>query len=351
MGCCGNNKKNNYEMPYKQIEEYNILKKEIDEIITNNESPHRKDSNKLFELLNKISVKISEFEKELDNLKNKKNIDNNIRDNYIKGFNTDIQEMKEYYLILDNLVKENDNEKDKDNEKDNDNDDENKIERKIENKIKSINLKLDLNKIQKEDFFSEEISLSNRDKKNNNDNNFIVNLKQNLKSKNNGDANANDNMNEQNENDININLNNPDNIYFKKYVRRNKRRNNISPRFFPSTELFGFPKPENFNYLTNNNGLVNKEEISTSENTNDIINIIFVLQNGKKIGVPIKKNDKFLTAIEKLGEKEENLKNIVNMILLDGEEDITDKVKNGENVSSFGFNDYHLIQVKLIEQN
>ena len=156
-----------------------------------------------------------------------------------------------------------------------------------------INLKLDLNKIQKEDFFSEEISLSNRDKKNNNDNNFIVNLKQNLKSKNNEDVNANtnDNMNEQN--DINLNLNNPDNIYFKKYVRRNKRRNNISPRFFPSTELFGFPKPENFNYLTNNNGLVNKEEIFTSENTNDIINIIFVLQNGKKVGVQNKKKTNF----------------------------------------------------------
>jgi len=34
-----------------------------------------------------------------------------------------------------------------------------------------------------------------------------------------------------------------------------------------------------------------------------------------------------------LGEKEENLKNIENMILLDGEEDITNKVKNGENAS------------------
>ena len=39
------------------------------------------------------------------------------------------------------------------------------------------------------------------------------------------------------------------------------------------------------------------------------------------------------------------------MILLDGEEDITDKVKSGENASSFGFNDYHFIQVKLTEQN
>ena len=39
------------------------------------------------------------------------------------------------------------------------------------------------------------------------------------------------------------------------------------------------------------------------------------------------------------------------MILLDGEEDITDKVKNGENISTFGFNDYHFIQVKLTENN
>ena len=112
-----------------------------------------------------------------------------------------------------------------------------------------------------------------------------------------------------------------------------------------------FPKPENFNFLTNNNGLISKDEISTSEAINDIINIIFELQNGKKVVIQIKKNDKFLTAIEKLGEKEEDLKDIESMILLDGEKDITDKVKNGENISSFRFNDYHLIQVKLPEQN
>ena len=31
------------------------------------------------------------------------------------------------------------------------------------------------------------------------------------------------------------------------------------------------------------------------------------------------------------------------MILLDGEEDLTDKVKNGESISSFGFDEYHFI--------
>ena len=41
-----------------------------------------------------------------------------------------------------------------------------------------------------------------------------------------------------------------------------------------------------------------------------------------------------------MGEKED-LKDMENMILLDGEEDITDKVKNAENIPLFGFNDYY----------
>jgi hypothetical protein len=306
MGCCGNTNKNNYEIPYELIEEFNKLKKEIDEIITNNENRYRKDSIKLLELVNKTSFKISEYEKELDNLKNKKNIDKNIRDNYIKGINSDIKELKDYYLILDNLIKEND----KDNE----------------NKFK--NIKLNINEIQKENFVKKEAPFSNRDKTNNDIlKNISINNQNNV------------NMNELN----NLNLNNQDNLYFKKYVRRNKRRNKV----FPKTDIFGFSKPGSFNFLTYNNGLINKEEISTSEVTNDIINIIFILENGKKVGIQINRNDKFLTAIDKLEKKEEELKDVENMILLDGEEDITDKVKNGERISSFGFNDYHFIQVKL----
>ena len=313
MGCCGNLDKNQYEMPFEQIEKFNQLKSEIEEIIANNENPYRKDSNKLIELLNKTSVKISEYEEELDKLKNKKNIDKNVPDDFIKGLNTDIKQLKDYYIILDNLIKENDNEN------------------------KSIKLKLNLNGIQKEDSIKEEISLTNRDKSNND------NLK-NINSQNNAY------LNEKND----LNLNNTDNIYFKKYVRRNKRsdifnKKSYKSRVFPQAELFGFPQSENFNFLTNDNGLINKDEITTSEvtnNINNIINIIFVLQNGKKVGIQIKKNDKFLTAIEKLGEKED-IKDMENMILLDGEEDITDKVKNGENISTFGFNDYHFIQVKL----
>ena len=243
MGCCGNLNKNHYEIPYEQIDEFNKLKKEIDGIIKNNENQYKKDSDKLLELLNKTSVKISQYEKELDNLKNKQNIDTNIKGNYIKGLNNDIKELKDYYLILDNLIKENNN----------------------ENK----NLKLDINGIQKEAINKEEISLSNRDNKNN-DNLKNINTQNNV------------NLNEQND----LNLNNPENIYFKKYIRRNKRRNKV----FPKADLFGFPKPENFNFLTNNNGLISKDENSTSEAINNKTNIIFVLQNmGKKQEFKLKK--------------------------------------------------------------
>ena len=195
MGCCGNLDKNQYEMPYEQIEDFNQLKAEIEGIITNNENPYRKDYNKLLELLNKTSIKISEYEEELDKLKNKKNIDKNVPDDFIKGLNSDIKQLKDYYLILDNLIKENDN----------------------ENK----NIKLNLNEIQKEDDIKEEVTLSNRDKKNND-------ILRNINIQNNA------NINEQND----LNINNTDNIYFKKYVRRNKRRNNLKRRLIPQADLF-----------------------------------------------------------------------------------------------------------------
>ena len=106
MGCCGNLDKNQYEMPYEQIEEFNQLNAEIEEIITNNENPYRKDSNKLLELLNKVSVKISEYEEELDKLKKKKNIDKNDPNDFMKVINSDIKQLKDYYLILDKLIQD-----------------------------------------------------------------------------------------------------------------------------------------------------------------------------------------------------------------------------------------------------
>ena len=207
MGCCGNLDKNQYEMPYEQIEEFNQLNAEIEEIITNNENPYRKDSNKLLELLNKVSVKISEYEEELDKLKKKKNIDKNDPDDFIKALNSDIKQLKDYYLILDKLIKENENEN------------------------KSIKLKLSPNEIQKENSIKEEISLSNRDNKNN----------ENLKHINNQN---NANLNDKND----LNLNNTDKIYFRKYIRRNKRsdifnKKSKQSKAFPQADLLGFAQP------------------------------------------------------------------------------------------------------------
>ena len=103
--------------------------------------------------------------------------------------------MKDYYLILDNLIKENDNGQDKIKDKDS------------ENKI--VNLKLNINEIQKEDIINEKVPLSNRVKTNNDilKNNNIIN---------------NVNLTEQND----MNLNNTDNIYLKKYIRRNNLKKN-----------------------------------------------------------------------------------------------------------------------------
>lgn len=50
----------------------------------------------------------------------------------------------------------------------------------------------------------------------------------------------------------------------------------------------------------------------------------------------------------KLGEKEEEYKNIDNIVLLDDNKDIMDKIKNGRYISSFGFNDCHFIHVKIV---
>ena len=78
-----------------------------------------------------------------------------------------------------------------------------------------------------------------------------------------------------------------------------------------------------------------------------MINIIFVLENGKKVDIQAEKNEYILDVVKKLGEKEEEYNNLDNILLFDDNEDITEKVKNGETVSSFGFNDYHCIQVKF----
>lgn len=100
----------------------------------------------------------------------------------------------------------------------------------------------------------------------------------------------------------------------------------------------------------NENDDKNKEKIEQNEqcidDANDIINIIFILENYWKIGIQADKNEKLMDAIEKLGEKEEEYNDFAKMLLFDGDKEITDQVKDGEIISSFGFENFHTIQVK-----
>jgi len=89
-------------------------------------------------------------------------------------------------------------------------------------------------------------------------------------------------------------------------------------------------------------------QIITSSDDKNKINIIFIFENGKNITIQSEKDDKFLNALNKLGKKVNEYNNIDNMIILDGNNNITDRVKNEEIISNFGFNDYHFIQIKLL---
>ena len=53
--------------------------------------------------------------------------------------------------------------------------------------------------------------------------------------------------------------------------------------------------------------------------------------------------------VEKAVENEEEYNNLEKLSIFDGDNEITDRVKNGEIISSFGFNEEHIIQIKLKE--
>jgi len=114
--------------------------------------------------------------------------------------------------------------------------------------------------------------------------------------------------------------NSKEKIYFKKNIKMNKKRNKIC---------------------------ITKKKYVNDEDNSYIINIIFILEDGQKIGIQIDKREQFLKAIEKLGEKEEGYDKIDNIFVFDGENEITDDIKEGKIIQDFGFNDYHCLQIKF----
>ena len=404
MGCCGPQDKNVEDFPFEKIEDFNNLKSELSEIISDKEHKQRKNINKLFELFNKTSNKINEFEREVKKLKNKKLRNSNVNNDVIKGLNDDIKQLREYNHTLNDLIKESD-----DNEIVNNNDinanDKNNInnsEKKFENGI--------FDQIQNEvkndfenEIINEEINVSNNDIKNNDNeetnnlrninnkniiNNNINNKENNIDNylenefetgyKNNTKSNFQDetendfqehlnninNINDNNEKaednylNNNINDNSEENsnkeIYFKKSIRRNKKsailnRKSNPQKDFSEVNYFLNQEMEKKKHLNNNNINIRNEKVFENylNEEGNIIDLVFILENGFKLNFKVEKNEKLFNVIEKVVDKEDIYKNIENILIFDENNNITDRVMNGEIISSFGFKDQHNIHIKL----
>ena len=296
MGCCVSNDSGFNDIPFEEIEEYNKLKSEMNQILDNKDKIDQTNNEELLETINKISILIARAEETIGKMKPLKRIKSKFI-NELQEINNKINDLKEYSSTLNNQMKKNKN------------------EIQLKEVISNENLNNELPK---------------------DENTLLRGNKKNI------DINNNDEL-EKEKNDIK--LSNFDKIYFKKYVRRNKRSDNFNKttisRKNNNSHIISYNSLDNDNHYINN-------YLSTTLNEKNKINIIFVLENGKKITIQNEAKDKFIDAITKLGEIEKEYNNLENMIIFDKDNNITERVKNGEIISSFGFNDYHSIQIKLI---
>ena len=293
MGCCGSKTKLQVEIPYDKIEKYNKIKVELDQFLSNNEPKEKMDRNKILDLIIKTSNEISEYEQELKKLKKNKENNANITDELIKGIDQDIKTLKSHHTSLYNLLKECDY---------------------IESN-------------EQQEIINEKYTLPN--------NNEIL-----MHNKNEMNSNLNDNSN--------LMLNSERNskkeyIYFKKCIRRNKKgilnknNHNAQINFMNNYEIDNDKKTEQI--CTSENILLDSDK--------ERLNLIFELDNGKKVIIHAAKEEKFKNVIKKLREKEEGYDNLSDLQFFDEEKDISEKIENGENVENFGLTDFHLIQVKF----
>ena len=295
MGCCVSHNGTINDIPFEEIDSFNKLKVDINQILNNKNNIDQTNNNILLNLINKISIKIVKCEEVIETLKYKKKINPKIINELIDGVKINIKELKEYNIYLNNQVKKN----------------------KAEiNQTEGIN-----EIIKQKENIKEEIKINKN----------INNGK--LKCKN------------------NLNLNEYQPIYFKKYARRNKTKEIFSKSIDNNSKIYS--KSHCITYNNLNNNILKKtnvfdSNVITSYDDKNKINIIFIFENGKKFSIQSEKDDKFLNALNKLGKKVNEYNNIDNMIILDGNNNITDRVKNEELISNFGFNDYHFIQIKLL---
>ena len=157
----------------------------------------------------------------------------------------------------------------------------------------------------------------------------------------------NNNEDEDDENVENLknikNINNKENsdVYFKKSIRRNKK-GVLNQKY-------------NLNHMNNYESENNKniEMIDTNDNlnlNNNIINIIFEFDNGEKVEIQVKKDEKFIDVINRLSEDKTDLKNLENIQVFDGKNNIKEKIIQGEKVENFNLNDFHVIQILFMKE-
>jgi len=185
-----------------------------------------------------------------------------------------------------------------------------------------------LNNLMKE---NENIDGNNQSKEIINENEIIIN--------NNEDE---DDENVENLKNIN-NINNKGNsdVYFKKSIRRNKK--GVLNQKYNLNNMN--------NYESENNK--NIEMIDTNDNlnlNNNIINIIFEFDNGEKVEIQVKKDEKFIDVINRLSEDKTDLKNLENIQVFDGKNNIKEKIIQGEKVENFNLNDFHVIQILFMKE-
>jgi hypothetical protein len=403
MGCCSPNDKTLVDFPFHKIEELNNLKSEISEIISDKGHKERKNINRLFELFDKTSSKINEFEKEVQLLKNKQIRNSNISDDMVRGLTNDIKQLKEYNHTLNDLIKESD-----ENEIENNNYTNNSnifgIKTENENEIRNDEYNNENPNFQNgNEMNDEQINLSNKDLTRRKDNNILRTKNNDIKYKRNNleknfqykddfqnesennfqndfneniitNTNGNEILNTQNEleNIYNIDNNTGNNtgnnsddntdkeekVYFKKSIRRNKKgavlnrksntKKNLQQGDYSESQEIQNINKFNENIQNDNENEYLKENLNNLFNEDDnLINLIFIFENGNKIDIQTGKNEKLVEVVEKVVENVEENNNLDNILIFDGEEDITDKVKTGEIISSFGLNDMHIIQLKF----
>ena len=295
MGCCGSKSKLQLEIPYEKVEKYKNLKLRIEQFLSNKDPKERMDSNKILDLLIKTSNEISDYEDELKKLKRSKNKNMNVSDELIEGISQDIKELKDYHQILNNSLKE--SEYYFDNQIN-----ENINEEKLRNKNNNLN------------------DIKNKD------DSSILSSEKHVKKE---------------------NL-----LYYRKYIRRNKKRNANNNRYNEVNNL-----RLNFlnQYEITNEDDKNNDFILTSENIpldiNNDLNLIFELDTGKKLLLHANQEEKFLSVVKRLSEKEEGYDNLENLRFYDEEKDISENIWNGDKIKDFGLTDFHLIQVKIIDKN